>query len=323
MDAAPGASPPLVAIVGPTAVGKTALAVALARRLPDATGVEGVEIVSADSRQVYRLMDIATAKPSVAERQQAPHHLLDVAWPDEPYTLADYQRDAQGAIADIHARARLPLLVGGTGLYIRAVVDGLAIPQVAPHPALREELEADAAARGSQALVERLRALDPVSAARIDSANQRRLIRAIEVSVVTGLPFSAQQGARPTPYRTAVILGLDMERTALYERADLRIEEMWRQGLIEETRALLARGYDPALPSMSSLGYREAQAYLRGDLTLGAAQERFAFATHAYIRRQLTWFRADTRAMWLDARQPLDALVERASKLIEVALSGN
>lgn len=313
---------PLIALVGPTAMGKTALAVELARRLDSREAGQRVEVVSADSRQVYRLMDIATAKPTAEERARVPHHLVDVVWPDETYTLAEYQRDAQAAIATIHARGGLPLLAGGTGLYVRAVVDGLAIPKVEPQPALRAELEAEVTARGSHALVERLHLLDPISAARLDPANHRRLMRAIEVSVVTGVPFSAQQGRRATPYRTALLLGLNMERQALYRRADQRIERMLRAGLVEETQALVARGYDPALPSMSSLGYREILAYLRGELTLDAARERFAFATHAYIRRQLTWFRADARIMWLDADAPLDALVDMATRAIGETLSG-
>lgn len=314
--------PPLIALVGPTASGKTDLALRLAQTLPGKLNISGVEIVSADSRQIYRLMDIATAKPTAEERAIAPHHLLDVVWPDESYTLAEYQRDAQAAITAIHSRGALPLLVGGTGLYMRAVVDGLAIPSVEPQLALRAALEAEAAARGPAALVERLRAIDPDSARTIDPSNVRRLIRAIEVSEVTGAPFSAQRGARPTPYRTALTLGVNMERAPLYARADRRIARMLEQGLVEETRALLQRGYDWKLPSMSSLGYREIGAYLRGEITLGGAIKQFEFATHAYIRRQLTWFRADERIHWLDASLPGDVLAQRALELISDALGG-
>ncbi len=302
---------PLVALVGPTASGKTALALALAERLPSALGLRGAAIISADSRQIYRLMDIATAKPTANERARVQHHLLDVVWPDESYTLAEYQRDAQAAIAEIWARGSLPLLVGGTGLYIRAVVDGLAIPEVAPQPALRAELEAEAAAHSPQALLERLRALDPAAAARIDPHNVRRMIRALEVCIVTSRPFSEQQGSRPTPYRT-VMLGLNMARDALYARADARIAAMLAAGLVAETQALVARGYSWTLPSMSSLGYREMGAYLRGELTLAEAVVRFEQATHAYIRRQLTWFRPDARIHWLDAAQPLETLAAQA-----------
>jgi tRNA dimethylallyltransferase len=300
---------PLIALVGPTAIGKTALALALADRLRERIACE---IVSADSRQIYRLMEVATAKPSPEERERVPHHLLDVVWPDEPYTLATYQHDAVAAIAAIHARGGLPLLVGGTGLYVRAVVDGLAIPQVAPRPELRAELEATAAARGPGALHARLAALDPIAAAHIDPHNLRRLVRAIEVCLITGRPFSEQQGARPTPYRP-LLLGLNVERAALYIRADARIDGMLAAGLVEETRELVARGYGWDLPSMSSLGYREIGAYLRGELPLAAAIARFKLATHAYIRRQLTWFRPDARIAWLDAAHSPEAMTATAT----------
>ncbi|HET9110699.1 MAG TPA: tRNA (adenosine(37)-N6)-dimethylallyltransferase MiaA [Ktedonobacterales bacterium] len=315
-----GARIPLVALVGPTASGKTALALALAERLPRALGLSGAEIVSADSRQIYRLMTVATAKPTSDEQARVRHHLIDVVWPDQSYTLAEYQRDAQAAIADIWARGHLPLLVGGTGLYVRAVIDGLAIPEVPPQPGLRAELEAQAAERGPEALLERLRALDPVAAERIDPRNPRRLIRALEVCIVSGRPFSEQQGRRPTPYQT-VPLGLNMSREALYARADTRIAAMLAEGLVAETEALVARGYAWNLPSMSSLGYREIGAYLRGETTLVEAVSRFELATHAYIRRQMTWFRPDERIHWLGASLPLDTLAERAERIAVTALA--
>jgi tRNA dimethylallyltransferase len=287
---------PLLVVVGPTASGKSALALALAERF-------GGEIVNADSRQIYRLMDIGTAKPSAADRARVPHHLLDLVWPDEPLTLAQYQAAATAVIADVHARGRLPLLVGGTGLYARAVVDGLAIPEVPPQPALRAELEAEARALGLAALHARLAALDPAGAAVIDAANPRRLIRALEVCLVTGRPFSEQRGARPTPY-DALLLGLDTARDQLYAWADARVDGMLAAGLVQEVRELVARGYGWDLPALSSLGYREMGAYLRGELTLAEATARMKLATHALIRRQLTWFRADARIHWLDAAEP-------------------
>jgi tRNA dimethylallyltransferase len=303
----PETSIPLVVIAGPTASGKTALALALAERLRPAWEAE---VVSADARQVYRLMDIATAKPTPAERARLPHYLLDVVWPDEALTLADYQAKANAALGAIWARGRLPLLVGGAGLYIRAVVDGLAIPEVAPQPALRAELEALLASEGVAALHTRLTALDPGAAANIDARNPRRLIRALEVCLVTGRPFSEQLGARPTPYRP-LFFGLNMARDALYARADARSDAMLAAGLVAETEALLARGYSWELPSMSSLGYREVGAYLRGEASLVEAMARFKRATHSYIRRQLTWFRRDERITWLDAAQPSEALAEQ------------
>ncbi|HEY7125402.1 MAG TPA: tRNA (adenosine(37)-N6)-dimethylallyltransferase MiaA [Ktedonobacterales bacterium] len=314
--ATPASSParvPLLVLAGPTATGKTGLAIALARRL-------GGEIVSADSRQIYRGMDIGTAKPTPEQRALVPHHLLDVVAPDESYTLAQYQADAQAAIAAIHSRGlppsggRLPLLVGGTGLYIRAVVDNLAIPQVPPNQELRQQLEEEAAQQGSAALHARLAALDPLGAARIDPANLRRVIRALEVVLLTGQPFSAQQGARPSPYRP-LFLGLHGPREVLYARADQRVDAMLASGLVEEVQRLIAAGYDWHLPSMSSLGYQEIGSSLRGEMTLEAAVERLKFNTHHYIRRQLTWFHAEQRIHWLDCTA--DDLEHRALALVE------
>jgi tRNA dimethylallyltransferase len=305
-----------VVIAGPTASGKTALAIALAERLRPAWQAE---VISADARQVYRLMDIATAKPTPAERARLPHHLLDVVWPDETLTLAEHQRLANAASADLWARGRLPLLVGGAGLFIRAMVDGLAIPEVAPQPELRAELEALLEAEGVAALHSRLATLDPAAAARIDARNPRRLIRALEVCLATGRPISEQQGARPTPYRP-LFFGLNMERAALYARADARIDAMLAAGLVAETEALLARGYGWELPSMSSLGYREIGAYLRGETTLTEAITRFKQATHSYIRRQLTWFRRDERMAWLDAALPAKGLAETVAARLLPAL---
>jgi tRNA dimethylallyltransferase len=298
---------PLLVIVGPTASGKTGLALALAKRLNG-------EIVSADSRQIYRGMDIGTAKPTPAERRLVPHHLLDIISPDTSYTLAEYQADAQAAIAAIHARGRLPLLVGGTGLYIRAVVDNLAIPEVAPQWELRRELEAQAAQEGIAALHHRLATLDPAGAARIDPNNLRRVIRALEVCLVSGQAFSEQQGARPSPYRP-LLLSLTCERALLYQRADQRVDTMLADGLVDEVRRLVAEGYDWKLPAMTGLGYGEIGAYLRGETTLEAAIERLKLNTHGYIRRQYTWFRPDARIHWLDSSAP--DLEARALALIE------
>ncbi len=303
---------PLLVLAGPTATGKTGLAIALARRLDG-------EVVSADSRQIYRGMDIGTAKPTPQQRALVPHHLLDVVAPDEPYTLAQYQADAQAAIAAIHTRGRLPLLVGGTGLYIRAVVDNLAIPRVPPNPALRQQLEDEAAAHGSAALHARLAALDPTGAARIDPANLRRVIRALEVTLLTGQPFSAQQGTRPSPYRP-LFLGLNGPRHVLYQRADQRVNAMLAAGLVQEVQRLLAAGYGWRLPSMSSLGYQEIASFLRGESSLEAAVERLKFNTHHYIRRQLTWFRAEPRLRWLDCTAP--DLERRALALAQAWLTG-
>jgi len=285
---------PLVSLVGPTAVGKTALSIELAERLDG-------EVVSADSRLFYRGMDIGTAKPTPDERARVPHHLIDIADPDETVGLADFLRLAQEAIADIHARGRLPILVGGTGQYVRAVIEGWAPPAVPPDPALRAELEAQARCEGAQALHERLAALDPTAAARIDPRNVRRVIRALEVCLLTGQPCSARRAS--PPYRTLSI-GLTMERSALYARADARIEAMMAAGLPEEVRRLVEAGYGWRLPAMSGLGYIQFQPYFEGQATLEQVAQEMRRATRRFIRHQYNWFRLDDpRIRWFDAAQ--------------------
>lgn len=291
-------SPPLLVALGPTAVGKTALALELAAAF---TG----EIVSADSRQIYRYMDIGTAKPTPAERACVPHHLIDIVDPDAEYSLALYQRDARAAIAAIHEAGKLPILVGGTGLYIRAVVDGLDIPTHPPDWELRAELEAQAARDGADTLHAQLQVLDPLAAGRIDPANVRRVIRALEVCLLSGQPFSAQQRRQELSPYSLLLLGLTADRNLLYARSDQRVDRMLAAGLLDEVQGLLDRGYTPALPALSSLGYRQCIAYLRGEMTLPAALKQFKRDTRNYIRRQLTWFRPDSRITWLDQSQRL------------------
>lgn len=275
--------PLLTAIVGPTAVGKTALAVAIAQR-------DGAEIVSADSRQIYRGMDIGTAKPSQAELAAAPHHLVDIRNPDEPFSLAEFQALAAEAIAAVVARGRAPLLVGGTGQYLAAVLEGWQVPRVAPQPELRAALEREAAASGAAALHARLAAVDPAAAAQIPSSNTRRVIRALEVHAVTGRPISEQQTREPPPY-TIRTLWLSRPRDELYARADARVDAMVAAGLVDEVAGLVARGYSWELPAMSSLGYIQLRPYLEGVASLESCVERLKFDTHAFIRRQNAWFR--------------------------------
>ncbi|HEU5097894.1 MAG TPA: tRNA (adenosine(37)-N6)-dimethylallyltransferase MiaA [Roseiflexaceae bacterium] len=274
---------PLLAIVGPTAVGKTALAIALAQAL-------GGEIISADSRQVYRGMDIGTAKPSAAERAAAPHHLLDVAEPDEEFSLAHYQDLAVEAIEQITARGRLPLLVGGTGQYLAAVLEGWRIPRVAPQPELRAALERAAEQAGAAALHRQLAQVDPEAAASILPTNVRRVIRALEVYELTGMPISAQQTKQAPPYRIRT-LWLTLPPPELYDRIDTRVDAMMDAGLLEEVRGLLERGYGWELPAMSGLGYREFEPYFAGQATMEAVVTRLKFDTHAFARRQPNWFR--------------------------------
>jgi tRNA dimethylallyltransferase len=281
-------------LVGPTGVGKTALALAMVDLLPS-------EVVSADSRAVYRWMDIGTAKPSLDERQRLPHHLIDVVDPDEPYSLALYQRQALAAVARIVARGRLPLLVGGAGLYVSAVCDGLAMPDVPPDPAFREAMLERAHVDGQDALQRDLEQIDPTSARRIDPRNVRRVIRALEVFRATGRPFSTWQTPDQTPSVRCVRIGLQLERQALYARIDQRIDDWIARGFIDEVSALLERGYSPSLPSMSGLGYRELADFVQGQRRLDEAIAQLTHATHLYAKRQMTWFGRDQHIQWLDA----------------------
>ena len=273
----------LLAIVGPTAVGKTALAIALAQQL-------GGEVVNADSRQVYRHMNIGTAKPTADEQAAAPHHLYDLVDPDEPFSLAVYQELAAGKIAEIAARGGVPLLVGGTGQYLQAVLEGWTVPRVPPQPELRARLEAEAAQKGTAALFARLQVVDPPAATTIQPNNLRRIIRALEVYEVTGVPISAQQGKAPPPYRITT-LWLTLERAALYARIDRRVDQMMDAGLLAEVQDLIRRGYGWDLPAMSSLGYKEFRPLFDGTATEAQCVERLKFNTHAFARKQDMWFR--------------------------------
>ncbi|HKZ82273.1 MAG TPA: tRNA (adenosine(37)-N6)-dimethylallyltransferase MiaA [Anaerolineae bacterium] len=288
----------LIVIVGPTAVGKTEAAIRLAERV-------GGEIVSADSRQVYRHMDIGTAKPSARQRTRVPHHLIDVVDPDEAFSLAQYQTAAHAAIDDIFRRGRQPLLVGGTGLYVKAVTEGLRIPAVPPNPELRAELETRAAQEGKLALHDELRRVDPAAAARIDPRNVRRTIRALEVYRLSGRRFSEPGIVRPPPY-PIITIGLTMPRPDLYRRIDARVGEMIAAGLIEETRQL-ALQYDWSLPALSGLGYRQIGRFVRGECSLEDAIAAIKRDTRGFVRRQYNWFRlTDPRIRWLDARLEID-----------------
>ncbi len=293
--------PPLIVLTGPTAIGKSALALHLADRF-------GAEILSADSRQVYRYLDVGTAKPTAAERARVPHHLLDLADPDTPFSVADYQAAADLALEDIARRGRVALLVGGSPHYVQAVVDRLELPRVAPRPELRAALEALAAREGPLAVWERLRALDPAAAEAVDRYNVRRLIRAIEVVTVSGEPLAAANRRRG-PERPALHLALTAPRPELYARIDARIDAMLAAGWLSEVKALLARGYAPSLPSLSATGYRELVQVVRGELSLADAIRLIQHRTHAFARRQYTWLRRDPRLEWYAQAPDLEALV--------------
>ena len=293
--------PPLLVIVGQTAVGKTELSLKLAERFNG-------EIISADSRLFYRGMDIGTAKPSSQEQARVPHHLIDVCAPNETLTLGDYQERANEIIADCHRRGTLPMLVGGTGQYVKAVVEGWGIPRVSPQLALRQELEKI----GGPELGRWLQTVDPVAAEKIDARNVRRVIRALEVTFVAGVPISQLQAKSP-PNWSIMTIGLYRDRDELYSRIDQRVDLMLEQGLLEEVRGLLAADYSWDLPAMSGLGYRQFQPYFEGESTLEEVAERIKFETHRFSRQQNNWFRRNDESIdWFDASAPdLDAKVSR------------
>ncbi len=277
--------PPLVCLVGPTAVGKTEVALHLAERL------EG-EIVSADSRLLYRGMDIGTAKPTVEERQRVPHHLVDVADPDETWSMAQVRAAVLQCAEEITARARLPFLVGGTGQYVRAILEGWDPPPRAYDAAVRERLEALARIAGAAALHARLCEVDPASAVRIDARNVRRVVRALEIFEITGQPASTQRRRLPLPYRI-LTLGLTAPRPVLYARIDARIDAMLVQGWVDEVRGLLARGFDPGLPAFSAIGYPQIIEVVQGKRSLDEAVTDIRRRTRVLVRRQANWFKAD------------------------------
>lgn len=281
----------LVAVVGPTGAGKSALALTLARRL-------GGEIVNADSRQVYRGMDIGTAKPSPETRALLPHHLYDIADPADAYSLALYRRDALATLEDIWARAELAWLVGGTGQYVWALLEAWQVPDIGPQPALRAELAAVAERDGAEALHARLRAVDPEAADRIDARNVRRVIRALEVYEVTGKPITEWQ-TKGVPDFDFRILGVRCEEKELIWRINRRTEAMFASGLVEETQALLDAGVPPDASALSSIGYAEALREIRSEITRDKAIELTKRSTKRLARRQRQWFRPqDSRIAW-------------------------
>lgn len=290
---------PLVAILGPTAVGKTAISIRLAERFD-------AEVVSADSRTFYRRMDIGTAKPTPEERGRVPHHLIDVADPEEVWSLAKFRRTALAAIADIQARGRLPFLVGGTGQYVTAVLEGWSPPPGSGDPRLRHELESFAAEHGARALHQRLAAIDPARAEQIDPRNVRRVARALEIYHLTGLPPSRQRERISPPFR-ALRIGLTLPRPELYARIDARIEAMLSAGWVDEVRNLLDRGISVETPSMSAIGYRQIAAALQGRMTMEEAVGEIRRLTRVFVRRQANWFRADDPEIrWFAARESVE-----------------
>ena len=306
---------PLLVIVGPTAVGKTEAAILVAEAL-------GGEIVSADSMAIYRGMPIATAMPTPQERARVPFHLIGFVDPADSYSVAQFQQDADRAIRDIHARGRLPMLVGGTGLYVQAVVERLLFPVGPSDNEVRRRLMETARAVGSQALHERLRGVDPVSAQRVHPRDTKRIVRALEVYELTGQPMSAAQAVDASPrirYNVAEF-GLSRPRERLYERIDRRVERLFEQGLVEEVRRLREEGVPESAQAMQALGTKQVLAHLRGELSLPDAVELTKRETRRYAKRQLTWFRRHGRVQWLGIdegaalRDVVTTLISRAGR---------
>jgi tRNA dimethylallyltransferase len=294
----------LLVLAGPTASGKTAAAIALAREFP-------LEIVNADSMQVYRGMDIGTAKPPRRERDEIPHHLLDIVAPDEGYSAGRFVEDAGRAIRDIRARGRFPLLAGGTGLYIRALVRGLdALPC---DPRVRERLARRWEEEGGDILCAELRRTDPAAAARIHPADRLRVLRALEVAEITGSPVSARRTSwnAEGSGRRVLFLALRAGREELYRRIDARVDGMFRSGLLDEVRGLLSRGYGPRLRSMQALGYRHALSHLLGGLPLERSVREMKRDTRRYAKRQMTWLAGEEGVRWIEA----DSAVSRAREI--------
>jgi tRNA dimethylallyltransferase len=303
---------PFLALVGPTASGKTEAGVLVAEAL-------GAEILSIDSMLVYRGMDVGTAKPTAEQRARVPHHLLDLIDPIEPFSVAAFQAAAREAADDVRGRGRPPLLVGGSGLYYRAVVDDLAFPGT--EPAVRRELEREAVAVGSERLHGRLAGFDPVAAERIDPGNVRRTVRALEVASITGRPFSsfadAWEDYPPGRVRAA---GLHLSREALRSRIEVRVRTMLASGWLDEVRALIDAGFGGWLTATQAIGYAELARHLEEELPLEAAVERLVTRTRTLARRQMAWFRRDPRIRWFDVgEEGAAAVADDLAAYLEVA----
>jgi tRNA dimethylallyltransferase len=286
---------PLIVILGPTAVGKTEIALHLAEHFDG-------EIVSADSRLFYKGMDIGTDKPSPEDRSRVPHHLIDVTTPDQAWSLALFQKEAQEVIRDIHLRKKIPFLVGGTGQYIRAITEGWDIPKQKPNRAMRFVLENWADQIGKKEMHRRLKTIDPDAAEKIDFENVRRTIRALEVIFLTGRKFSSQRSRQPRPY-SLLQIGLTRPRPELYVRIDARIDKMISEGMVDEVKSLLRNGYTPDMPPMSAIGYREIIQYLDDEISLDEAVRRMKRRTREFVRRQANWFKpGDIHIHWFVAK---------------------
>lgn len=302
----------LVAVIGSTAAGKSQLALHLAQFFQG-------EIVNADSRQVYRYMDIGTAKPVHADLSLIPHHLIDLINPDESFSLAVYQKMAFDAIDDIQQRHKLPILVGGSGLYVWSVIEGWKIPPVPPNNEFRQGLEKKAKENGGYSLFQELQKVDPVAATRIMPGNLRRIIRALEIYSKTGQPVSELWQKQPPAY-PVLIIGLTMQRENLYLRVDSRVDEMIKHGLVDEVKDLMSKGYGLDLPSMSGIGYKQIAKSIQGEMDLTSAVEQIKKETRRFARHQYAWFRPnDARIHWLNENNNVP---EEAANLVSSFLAG-
>ncbi len=290
----------LIAVVGPTAVGKSAAAVRIAQRYNG-------EIINADSRQIYKFMDIGTAKPGEAERAGIPHHLLDIINPDESYSVALYQRSANNIINIVQGRDTIAVLTGGSGQYVWSVIEGWQIPEVEPDHGFRADMEKLARDAGADALYSKLVAIDPDAAGKISPNNVRRVVRALEIYQQTGLKPSVLQTKRGVPY-PVLIIGLTAKREHLYDLINTRTDRMIEAGFLEEVQKLLQMGYSASIPSMSSLGYKQIASYLNGEMDLAEAVQKIKYETHRFARNQYVWFRLrDSRIRWFDIGDDIQA----------------
>jgi len=301
----------LLVILGPTGVGKTEAAIDLSKRIK-------AEIISADSRKIYKGMDIGTAKPSQAIRQRIPHHLIDIFSPEEVFNVADFKQRAEAIIQRLQKKNKLPILVGGSGLYIRAVVDGLFVGPGTDWN-LRERLREKERKEGRGALYKELERVDSSAASRLHPHDERRIIRALEVYELSGKPISFYQRQAPSSLSNTVIIGLTKKRESLYRSINIRVEKMIEEGLIREVKSLLASGYSQYLPSMQGLGYQHIVGYLKGKYSKEEAIRLIKRDTRRFARRQLNWFKKDNRILWLD-REEFSSLDELSDRIIKILL---
>jgi tRNA dimethylallyltransferase len=302
--------PKILVIVGPTASGKTSLAFAIAERVPS-------EIISADSRQIYRMLDIGTAKPSLSELAKVPHHFVNLLLPSEHFTAGDFAVKGKEIIAGVVKKEKLPIVVGGTGLYVQALVNGIfSGPGMIKE--IRDELEARAQKEGVEALWHELKLVDPDSAGKIPPSKVRRIIRALEIFFATGKPISQHHlEQKRAPEFEATFVGLRWQRKVLYERINTRVDQMLNEGFLDEVKRLLAAGYDERFKALQTVGYKEAFAYLRGELPYGRMVDLMKQNTRRYAKRQMTWFRREQNIQWFDIEQN-EEIFQIAARVVEM-----